>query len=190
MITAAYYYTSAPTSDTLQPSRSYPIKVGDTPRSTQALSHWDNKIMQIAPIIADTGHPAQASQHAMAALRSGHKVSGALVAVTPTSIHVFRPATAKGAHKSFDNYFCDAAGVVRYQDQGYAVLGLFGGRVNARAFSIPSLRELASLKASDILNVRRFCDAVIAPTGNILGFTGPLRNGPFEYLWYGRDARA
>ena len=132
----------------------------------------DHKIMHIAPINADNGHPARASQDAMAALRTGLRVNGALVAVTPASIHIFRPATAKGAHKSFDNYFCDAAGVVRYQDQGYAILGLFGDG-NARAFAIPSLKEITSIKANDILDVRRFSDAVITPTGNILGFTGP-----------------
>jgi syntaxin-binding protein 5 len=132
----------------------------------------DNKIMHVAPINADNGHPARATQNAMAALRNGHKVNGALLAVTSTSVHIFRPATAKGAHKSFDSYFCDAAGVIRYQDEGYAFLGLFGDG-SARALSIPSLREIASVKANTILDVRRFSEAVIAPSGHILGFTGP-----------------
>lgn len=52
------------------------------------------------------------------------------------------------------------------------LLCLFGDGL-ARAFSIPSLREIASVKPSEILDVRRFGDAVIAPTGHILGFTGP-----------------
>ncbi|KAK3055784.1 Lethal(2) giant larvae sro7 [Extremus antarcticus] len=132
----------------------------------------DNKLMQIEPIDANTGHPARASQNAMAALGTGHKINGALLAVTPTSIHIFKPASAKGAHKSFDSFFCDSAAVIRYQDQGYALLGLFGDG-NARAFSIPNLREIATVKASEVLNVRRFADAVIAPSGHIIGFTGP-----------------
>jgi hypothetical protein len=132
----------------------------------------DNKIMHIAPMNADNGHPAPASQNSMAALRNGLRIHGALLAVTPTSIHLFKPATAKGAHKSFDSYFCDTAGVVRYQDQGYALIGLFGDG-SARAFSIPSLKEIANVKASDIMDVRRFSDAIIMPTGHILGFTGP-----------------
>ena len=132
----------------------------------------DNKVMYIAPINADNGHPARASQNAMASLRNGLRVNGALLAVTPTGIHIFRPATAKGAHKSFDSYFCDAAGIVRYQDQGYSLLGLFGDG-NARTYTIPAMRELGTLKVNDMLDVRRFSDAVIAPTGNILGFTGP-----------------
>lgn len=132
----------------------------------------DNKVMHIAPINSDNGLSARATQQAMAALRSGHRVNGALIAVTPTAIHLFKPATAKGAHKSFDSYFCDTAGLVRYQDQGHAILGLFGDG-SARAFSIPSLREIASINTSSILDVRRYSSAVIASTGNILGFTGP-----------------
>jgi WD40 repeat protein len=132
----------------------------------------DNKIIHIAPINADNGHPAPASQNSMAALRSGLKVHGALVAVTPTGIHLFKPANTKGAHKSFDSYFCDSAGMVRYQDQGYALVGLFGDG-SARAFSIPGLKEIANVKAGGIMDVRRFSDAVIMPTGHIIGFTGP-----------------
>lgn len=132
----------------------------------------DNKVMHIAPVNADNGHPAPASQNAMAALRTGLKVHGALMAVTSTGIHLFKPATAKGAHKSFDSYFCDAAGVVRYQDQGYALVGLFGDG-SARAFSMPGLKEIATVKAGEIMDVRRFGDAIIMPTGHILGFTGP-----------------
>ena len=132
----------------------------------------ENKVMHIAPIDADKGHPARATQNAMAALRTGLKINGALIAVTPTRLDVFRPATAKGAHKSFDSFFCDAVGVARYQDRGYAVIGLFGDG-NARAYAIPSLKEIGTVKANGVLDVRRFPDAVITPSGNILGFTGP-----------------
>lgn len=132
----------------------------------------DNKVIHIAPINSENGDPARASQTAMAALRTGLKVNGALVAITPNSIHIFKPASSKGAHKSFDNYFCDAAGVVRYQDQSYSIVGLFGDGT-ARAYTIPSMKEIASVKAADILDVRRFSDAVITSTGNVLGFTGP-----------------
>ncbi|TKA72922.1 hypothetical protein B0A55_06855 [Friedmanniomyces simplex] len=132
----------------------------------------DNRIIYMAPINADSGKPACASQDAVAGLRTGLRINGVLLAVTPTSIHVFRPATAKGAHKSFDSFFCDAAGIARYQDQGHALIGLFGDG-NARAYSIPALREIASRNVSNTLDVRRFGDAVITPTGHILGFTGP-----------------
>lgn len=132
----------------------------------------DNKVIHIGPVNAENGASARASQTAMAALRTGHKVSGALAAVTQSSVHVFKPASSKGAHKSFDSYFCDAAAVVQYQNQGYAIVGLFGDGT-ARAYTIPALKEIATIKASDILDVRRLSDAVITPTGNVLGFTGP-----------------
>ena len=132
----------------------------------------DNKVICIAPISADSGLPAVATQNTMAGLRNGLKVNGALVAVTQTGVHIFRPATAKGAHKSFDSYFCDAAGIVRYQDAGHALVCLLGDGF-ARAFSLPALKEIAAVRASDILDVRRFSEAVVTPTGHIMGFTGP-----------------
>ncbi|EMC99976.1 hypothetical protein BAUCODRAFT_145304 [Baudoinia panamericana UAMH 10762] len=152
----------------------------------------NNKVVHIAPISAETGKPALASQVAVSGLRSGIKVNGALVAVTATSVHVFRPAANKGAHKSFDGFFCDSASVVRHQDQGYVLVGLFGDG-NARAYSLPALREVAAVSVADKLDVRRFPDAVITPTGHILGFTGPselaLLNiwGTGEPLNPGRD---
>ena len=132
----------------------------------------NNRVMHIAPINADSGKPAAATQDTLGNLRNGIKINGVLLAVTPTSIHIFRPATSKGAHKSFDNVFCDAAGISRYQDQGYALIALFGDG-KARAYSIPALREIASANLSSTMDVRRFGDAVITPTGHILGFTGP-----------------
>lgn len=138
-------------------------------------STLDNKVMEIFPINADTGNPAAASQQAMAGLRNGLRVNGALLAVTPTSIHIFRPAAAKGAHKSFDSYFCDAAGLVSHPTAtagGHALLCLLGDG-HARAYSIPALRELAALNLTSTLDVRRFPAARIAPSGALLAFTGP-----------------
>lgn len=138
----------------------------------------DTRVMYIAPISADTGKPASATQTVMGNLRNGLKVNGALVAVTATNVHIFKPATSKGAHKSFDSYFCDAAGMIRYQDLGHAILGLFGdGR--ARAYSLPSLREIASIDLTNLNNtgsgvdIKRLSAAAITPAGNILAFTGP-----------------
>ncbi|SMQ55332.1 unnamed protein product [Zymoseptoria tritici ST99CH_3D7] len=136
------------------------------------------RIISITPISADSGKAAAASQTVMGNLRSGIKVNGALLVVTPTSISLFRPATSKGAHKSFDNYFCDSAGYIRYQDAGHALLTLSGDG-KARAFSLPQLREITTLDLTNIndtgsgLDVRRFPSASITPSGHILAFTGP-----------------
>jgi syntaxin-binding protein 5 len=108
----------------------------------------------------------------MGSLRSGTRTNGVLIVTTTTGIHIFRPATAKGAHKSFDQFFCDSATVTRSIDRGIALVGLFGDGY-ARAYSIPSLKEVGSAKINHILDIRRFADAVITPTGDILGWTGP-----------------
>ncbi|GAB7365842.1 hypothetical protein MBLNU230_g7174t1 [Neophaeotheca triangularis] len=132
----------------------------------------DSRIFHISPIHAETGRPALATQQAVGSLRSGNRVNGALVTVTASSAHISRPATSKGAHKSFDSFFCDSAAVARYQDAGHALLGLFGDGY-ARAYSLPALREIGSAPANTILDVRRFPDAVITPQGTVVGFTGP-----------------
>lgn len=130
------------------------------------------RIMHIHPINIDSGKSAYASQHAVASLRSGAHVNGSLVVATMSSVHIFRPATSKGAHKSFDSFFCDAAGVVRFQDQNHVFVGLFGDGT-ARAYSIPALKELATIKLNDKLDVRRFAEATVTPSGDIVAFTGP-----------------
>ena len=134
--------------------------------------HLESKVTHIFPINAETGRHALATQNGLASLRSGARTNGALFIVTPTAIHLFRPATAKGAHKSFDSYFCDAAALVRYQDLGHVLVALTGDG-SARAYSIPALKEIACIPISNMLDVRRFSEACITPSGQIIGFTGP-----------------
>ncbi|KAK5267094.1 Lethal(2) giant larvae sro7 [Exophiala xenobiotica] len=132
----------------------------------------DDKVISISPIDAQTGSPAAASGHAMAGLQSGRKVDGVLVVATISSAHIFRPASAKGASKTFDQYLCDSANVARFEVRGYALVGLFGDGA-ARAFSIPALKEIASTRVNHILDTKRFSEAVVTPTGDILGWAGP-----------------
>ena len=132
----------------------------------------DDRVISLCPIDSHTGEPAYASGQAMAGLQSGRKVDGVLVAVTVSSLHIFRPASAKGASKTFDNYLCDSAAVSRYEERGYAIVGLFGDGL-ARAFSIPSLKEIASTRVNHLLDTKRFGDAIVTPTGDILGWAGP-----------------
>ncbi|KAM0717028.1 hypothetical protein Q7P37_006880 [Cladosporium fusiforme] len=133
----------------------------------------DSRINHIFPINAETGRSAVATQTALASLRSGARTNGAIIAVAPTVVHITRPATSKGAHKSFDSFFCDAAGIVRYHDQGQALLTLTGDGF-ARVYSLPALKELCQpISLSSTLDVRRFSEARITPTGHIIAFTGP-----------------
>ena len=132
----------------------------------------DARLVSISPINAETGAPAYATQAAVAGLKSGQKTNGVVVAVTTSSAHIFKPASSKGAQKTFDNFLCDSATVARFQDRGYAIIGLFGdGR--ARAYSIPALKEVGNAKIDQKLDVRRFGDAILTGTGDIFGWTGP-----------------
>ena len=47
------------------------------------------------------------------------------------------------------------------------------GDGRARAFSIPGLREIAAARVSETLDTRRFADAIVTSTGDIIGWTGP-----------------
>ncbi|KAL8691682.1 MAG: hypothetical protein Q9218_003157 [Villophora microphyllina] len=132
----------------------------------------DDRIIRIAPLDAELGDPAEATQAAVAGLRNGLRVNGVLLVVTRSGVKVFRPPAAKGASKTWDEVFCDNAAVVRYQAAGYALLGLFGDG-SARIYSIPALKQIAATSISHILDVRRFADATITPTGDIIGWTGP-----------------
>ncbi|KAJ4365833.1 Lethal(2) giant larvae sro7 [Neocucurbitaria cava] len=132
----------------------------------------DDKVIKICPMYAETGRPAYASQSAVAGLRNGSKIKGVLLAVTASGARLFHPPTNKGAHKTWDQFLCDSAAVVRYEELGYALLGLYGDGC-ARAYSIPALKEIGSVKVSDVLDIRRFSEAVITSTGDILGWKGP-----------------
>ena len=132
----------------------------------------DARLISISPINAETGAPAYATQAAVAGLKSGQRTNGVVVAVTTSSAHIFKPASSKGAQKTFDNFLCDSATVARFQDRGYAIIGLFGdGR--ARAYSIPGLKEVGNAKIDHKLDIRRFGDAILTGTGDIFGWAGP-----------------
>tara|TARA_R110002003_G_scaffold702_5_gene21115 strand:- start:4039 stop:6525 length:2487 start_codon:yes stop_codon:yes gene_type:complete len=144
----------------------------------------DDKVVNICPMHAETGRPAYASQSAVAGLRNGLKINGVLLAVTASGARLFKPATNKGAHKTFDQFLCDTAAVVRYEDLGHALLGLYGDG-SARAYSLPALKEIGSVKVSDVLDVRRFSEAVITSTGDILGWKGPAEMALINVFGHG-----
>jgi len=121
---------------------------------------------------AELGSPAYASQNAVSGLRSGYKVNGVVVVTTVSGAWIFKPATAKGAHKAWDQSFCDSASVVHVEGHGYSLVGLFGDGY-AKSYSIPGLKEISAVKVSDILDVRRLSEAIVSPTGDVFGWTSP-----------------
>lgn len=151
-----------------------------------AFTSLDDRIIRISPLQVETGRPAYASQSAVSNLRNGVKVNGVVLAVTQSGVRIFKPASNKGAHKSWDEFLCDVAAVVRYEDLGYALLGLYGdGR--ARAYSIPALKEIGSIKIDDHLDVQRFSEALITASGDILGWKGPAEMALLNVFGTGLD---
>ena len=140
----------------------------------------------IAPLDPDSGNPVNANQGAMAGLRNGSRINGVLVVVTITGIRIFKPATAKGAHKSFNEVFCDSARVVANLDGAIGLVGLFGDGT-AKTYSIPGLKEIASTRLDHLVDTRRFPEALIAPTGEILAGTGPSEFVTLDAWGAGRD---
>ncbi|KAG7105097.1 Lethal(2) giant larvae protein SRO77 like [Verticillium longisporum] len=135
------------------------------------LQQFDGKVVALCPIVAETGKPALATGAVVAGLRSGQQVNGMLVAVTQTEIRIFKPATGKGASKSFDDALCDAANVTEYELRGMAMVGVFGDRTT-RAYTIPGLKEI-NIVQLPMLDASRTIGAAVTKTGDVFGWTGP-----------------
>ncbi|PHH49911.1 Lethal(2) giant larvae protein -like protein SRO77 [Ceratocystis fimbriata CBS 114723] len=131
----------------------------------------NDRVVALCPIIADSGRPALATGNAVAGLRNGEQVHGLLVAVTQTEMRIFKPASSKGASKSFSDIFCDAANVTHLESQGAAIVGIFGD-MTTRAFSIPGLKEINKTHLK-IIDPSRSTSAKISPSGHLFVWTGP-----------------
>ena len=146
----------------------------------------DDLVISIAPINTETGAPASATPDAVGSLRSGSRVNGVLLVSTQSGTRISKPATSKGAHKSWDECILYSAAVVRFEAHTYCLVGLFGDGA-AKAFSLPGLKEIASASVSDVLDVRRFAEAVVCPTGLIFGWAGPSEMVALNVWGTGQD---
>ncbi|KAJ5494149.1 hypothetical protein N7463_010236 [Penicillium fimorum] len=143
----------------------------------------EDNVVSIIPIDADSGGLALATPSAVGGLRTGAKTNGVVVAVTASGCRIFKPPASKGAYKSWDDYLCDSAAVVKTEGRGYSLVGLFGDG-HARAFSIPGLRDIGRTKINHIADMRRLSESCITPTGNIMTWVGPSEIGMFN-VWGG-----
>lgn len=91
--------------------------------------------------------------------------------MTQTEIRVFKPASSKGASKSFDDILCDAAAVTEFELRGFAVVATFGD-LTARAFSLPGLKEINKAPLP-MLDPTRTTNTIVASTGDVVGWAGP-----------------
>lgn len=141
----------------------------------------EDRVVSIIPINADDGSLALATGDAFGGLRNGRRVHGAVVAVTTNGCRIFKPATSKGAHRSWDDYLCDSASVVNIPGRGCSLVGLFGDG-NARAFSIPGLKELGCTNISHMADLSRLSQSTVSPNGCVLFWTSPSEVGIFS-VW-------
>ncbi|KAM7220705.1 Lethal(2) giant larvae protein SRO7 [Rhypophila decipiens] len=129
------------------------------------------KIVALCPINADSGKAAGATGAVVAGLRDGHQVNGVLVAVTQSEARIFKPATAKGASKSFDGQVCQSAAVAEQDGDAVALVAVFADRTT-RAYSIPGLKEIGR-STLRLLDPERISSSIVAKTGDVIGWTGP-----------------
>ncbi|KAI9731444.1 MAG: hypothetical protein M1818_007834 [Claussenomyces sp. TS43310] len=133
-------------------------------------SSCNGRIISICPI-QDNGKQAVATGQAVAGLREGCQTNGVLVVVTDSEARIFKPASAKGAHKSWDDAICDSGAVTNCENHGYALVSVFNNGT-ARAYSIPGLKEIG-VAALQMLDKNRTSNAIVTPSGEVFGYTGP-----------------
>lgn len=134
------------------------------------MTQMDGSIVSIIPLNSDSGKRAWASQQAVANLREGAKVPGAILAVTKSEARIFKPPTAKGAHKSWDEYICLSATVAELENYGICLSCVMNTGV-VKCFSIPGLKEIGEVKLGDYFDRTRLQDTILTDSGYIFGWT-------------------
>ncbi|KAJ2992154.1 hypothetical protein NUW58_g2266 [Xylaria curta] len=149
------------------------------------VSNLGDRVVSICPIVTDTGKPAAATGHAVAGLREGRHVNGLLVAVTQTEVRIFKPATAKGASKSFSDCLCSAAAVTEFELHGMALVGVFGDRTT-RAFSLPGLKEIGNAPLP-MMDGSRISNSLVTEDGEVVCWTGPSELAVLQVWGTGKE---
>lgn len=67
--------------------------------------------------------------------------------------------------------FCDSAAVTEFELHGFALVGIFGDGTT-RAYSLPALKEIG-ISRLPMLDKTRSTSAIVTPSGDIFGWTGP-----------------
>ncbi|KAI9883232.1 MAG: pre-mRNA-splicing factor prp46, partial [Watsoniomyces obsoletus] len=162
-----------------QPTGGYRVQyVGHT-------SH-EERVILISPINIETGAGAYATQSAASRLASGFKVNGALVVVGPSSARIFKPASAKGAQKTWDDIICHSAAVVNFEGRAHALVGVFGDG-SVRVFSLPAFKALGATRLRDNVDMSRLSEVLITESGFIFAWTGPSEIAVFNIWGNGKE---
>lgn len=130
----------------------------------------DGSIVSIIPLNSDSGKRAYASQQAVAKLREGIKVPGTVLIVSKSEARIFKPPTAKGAHKSWDEFTCLSGTVAELDTYGICLSCVMNIGV-VKSYSIPGLKEIGEVKLSGYFDKTRLRDTILTDSGYILGWT-------------------
>lgn len=134
------------------------------------MTHTDGSVVSIIPLNSDSGKRAWASQNAVANLREGFKVPGAILAVTMSEARIFKPPSAKGAHKGWDEHICLSATVAELDDYGICLSCVMNTGV-VKNFSVPGLKEIGEVQLDDYFDRARLKDTILTDSGYIFGWT-------------------
>lgn len=167
------------------------FKLLPEPNGTYRVQHAgstsvDERTLLVAPIDIETGVGAYANQRAASDLRAGRQVHGALVVVTPSGARIFKPASAKGAHKNWDDTLCYSASIVDFEGRAYALVGVFGDG-SIRAYSLPALKEIGAAKLPKNVDLSRLTDVLVTGSGFVIAWTGPSEVGVFNVWGNGKE---
>ena len=91
--------------------------------------------------------------------------------VADSEARIFKPATSKGAHKTWDSFLCESANITHFELHGYALVCIFGDGTT-RSFSLPGLKEMG-VSSLPMLDKSRTSSSIITSSGDIIGWTGP-----------------
>ena len=133
----------------------------------------DDSIVAICPFNTTNGSPALASQEAVASLRTGARIDGAMLVASRSDARIFVPPISKGAHKQWESGLqCTQLAITQVSDQGKSAVGVFSDN-SVRAFTLPGLREIRGDRVGGVFDRTRLNDAIVTESGNILGWAGP-----------------
>ncbi|PWW71703.1 hypothetical protein C7212DRAFT_287621 [Tuber magnatum] len=129
----------------------------------------EGPVIKIIPLNSDSGKRAYATQQAVANLRDGMKVPGVLLGVTKSESRIFRPPTAKGAHRGWEDFDCLSANVVELDTHGVCLSCVMSSGV-VTSYSIPGLKEISEVKIGQWFEKNRLADIIVTGAGYIFGW--------------------
>ena len=141
------------------------------------------------PLDVESGAYAYASQQAASGLGVGRVTTGVFVAVSSSGAKVFKPASSKVAHRTWEHMLCCSAAVVEFEGRDLVLVGLFGDGFS-RAYSLPGLKEIAAARLDSCVDISRLSEALFASSGEIFAWTGPSELAAFHIWRTGKELYA